>query len=571
MPPREPVPGEGRPSLQSLGLGRRPVLTLVLTVLSGALSACGGDAGGDGGAPDTDGDDRDRRILRVAYDREIDVLNAFTSQMLVDIQFSMVEGLVTTNESNTYVPVLAERIPTVENGLIVTNVDGTVDMTWELHEGVRWHDGEPFTSEDVCFTWSFVTSPGSETYNREQYVPITDCRTPDEHTVVFTWDGVYAYYAGIFEAILPEHVLGGMTTEEIVNFEPYNRGSRTLGTGPFRFAEWRAGEFIRVVRNDDYWRGSAYPAIDEIVWGFVPDNNTRLNALKAGQYDWGRIEPVQVAEVADLPGYDVHLVSTNGLMHFDVSVTTENGAALFSDERVRRALFHAIDREAIVEQLMEGHVVLAHTPINPSSPYHNPDLRRYGFDPDRARRLLDAAGWTPGPDGVRAKDGRRLAFTILNRAGSTDRIMIAQVIQAQLRDIGVTVTFETLESAAWTQRWRSGRWEAIVSAWSLPADPSLRGLYACDGANNMAGFCDAALDRALLAADRVLDFDARKPLLDDVQRLLSERAVSLPLYYNVFPEVVSERVHGYRGSGTNFGSFWNLWEWKLEDRPRGVG
>ena len=113
-----------------------------------------------GCAPATrDAPEGGRRILRVAYDREIDVLNPFTSQNLVDISFSMIEGLVTTDDHNRYVPVLAKEIPTEENGLIVRNRDGTIDMTWPLHENVRWHDGEPFTSADVCFTWEFVRSP----------------------------------------------------------------------------------------------------------------------------------------------------------------------------------------------------------------------------------------------------------------------------------------------------------------------------------------------------------------------------------------------------------------------------
>jgi len=552
-------------ALVTRALVTRALVTLAFVAFA---SACGSEPGPPGSSGGEGAQDQERRILRVAYDREIDVLNAFTSQNLVDISFSMVEGLVTTNEQNTYIPVLAKSIPTEENGLIVVREDGTIDMTWELHEGVRWHDGEPLTSADVCFTWRFVVSEASETYNREQYLPIVDCRTVGEHTVVFTWDGVYAYYAGLFEALLPEHVLGSMTTEEIVNYEPYNRGSQTIGTGPFRFAEWRAGEYIRVVRNDDYWRGTQYPAIDEIVWGFIPDNNTRLNSLKAGQYDFGRIEPVQVPEMASSDDYDVNLVSTNGLMHFDLSVTGERGRVLFGDREVRRALFQAIDRGAIANQLMEGNVVVAHTPINPSSPYHNPDVRRYDYDPDGARRMLDAAGWVQGSDGVRVKNGQRFEFVMINRAGSTDRIMIAQVIQAQLAAVGVAVTFETLESAAWTQRWRSEQWEGIVSAWSLPADPSLRGLYSCEGANNMTGQCDPELDAALLAADQVLDFETRKPLLDEAQQLLAEAAVSLPIYYNVFPEVVHKRIDGYRGSGTNFGSFWNLYEWTLGPRTR---
>lgn len=537
----------------------RPTILMALLVL--ALGACtaGSDQGGQGGAADGGG----RKVLRVAYIREIDVLNALTSQNLVDIQFSMVEGLVTTNESNTYIPVLAKEIPSEANGLVAVNDDGTVAMTWPLQEGVRWHDGEAFTSEDVCFTWRFVSSAGSQVYNRGQYLDIIECDTPDEHTVVLTWAGMRGYYAGLFEAILPEHVLGGMTTEEIVNYVPYNRGDALVGTGPFRFAEWKSGEYIRVVRNDDYWRGREYPAIDEVVWSFIPDSNTRLNALKAGQHHFGQIEPTQVDEFANTADYDVHLISQNTFMHFDLSLNTERARTLFGDREVRRALFHAIDRPAIADLLMQGTVTVADSPLNPTGPYHNPDVPSVVFDPTLASRMLDEAGWRPGADGVRTRDGQRFAFTMMNRAGTADRIAIAQVIQAQLKDVGVEVTFETLENAAWTQRWRSREWEALVSAWFLPADPAITGLYACDGSNNMTGFCDPDLDELMEDSDRFLDFEQRKRWLDDAQVMLAETARALPIYYNVVPEVVSTRVSGYRGSGTNFGSFWNLWEWTL--------
>jgi len=534
---------------------RRRLGTATLACLT--LVACARtDRGGSGSGPA-------RKILRVAYDREIDVLNPFTSQNLVDIEFSMMEGLITTDEHNTYVPVLAGEIPTEANGLVTHNADGTVDMTWPLRDNIRWHDGEPFTSADVCFTWKFVTSPNSQVYNRDQYLGITGCEAPDEHTVVFHWDGVYGYYDGLFEAILPEHVLGGMTTEQIVNYEPFNRGPAAIGTGPFKFAEWKSGEYIRVVRNDDYWRGPEYPRIDEIVWSFIPDPNTRLNAMRAGQHHYAQLLPTQVSEVRNLDGYRVYLVSSNTFLHLDLSVNTERSRRLFSAPSVREALFHAVDRRAIADKLMQGTVRVADSPINPSSPYHDPDVPTVSFDPVLARRMLADAGWLPGPDGIRARDGERFSFTMLNRAGSTDRIAVAQVIQAELRDVGVEVTFETLESAAWTQRWRSGRWEAIVSAWFLPADPSVTGLYACDGPNNMTGMCDPELDALMEASDRHLDFAARKPLLDSVQVRLARTARSLPLYYNVIPQLVSTRVGGFRPSGTNFGSFWNLWEWTL--------
>ena len=153
---------------------------------------------------------------------------------------------------------------------------------------------------------------------------------------------------------------------------------------------------------------------------------------------------------------------------------------------------------------------------------------------------------------------------ILNRAGRADHIAIAQVIQAQLKAIGVEVTFETLESAAWTQRWRSSQWQGIVSTWFLPADPSLTGLYTCAGANNMTGLCNPALDQILEASDKSLAFSDRKPLLDQAQEELAQLAFSLPIYYNVTPELVHRRVGNFKGSGTNFGSFWNLFEWTLK-------
>jgi peptide/nickel transport system substrate-binding protein len=500
----------------------------------------------------------------VAYDREIDVLNPFTSQNLVDISFSMIEGLVTTDDHNRYVPVLAKAIPTEDNGLIRRKGDGSLEMTWPLQENVRWHDGAPFTSADVCFTWRFVTSPDSETYNRDQYLGIKDCGTPDDHTVVFTWDGEYAYYSGLFEAVLPKHLLGGLTAAEIVNYEPYNRGRATVGTGPFRFAEWKTGEYIRVVRNPDYWRGSTVPQIDEIVWAFIPDSNTRLNALRRGQYHWGRVEPTQIPLVRRLPQYEVHLIDMNSVMHFDLSRSTDHGARLFDDVRVRRALFEAVDRRGIAEKLMEGTVKVADSPINPSSPYHAPNLPSHPMDLDLSRRLLDEAGWVPGGDGVREKNGERFSFALLNRAGSRDRILVAEVIQSDLKAIGVEVRFETLESAAWTQRWRKRQWEAIVSAWFLPADPGLTSQYACSGANNMTGFCDPELDELLERSDRAMSYRARRPLLDRVQERLVETARTLPLYVNVTPELVNRGIENYRGSGTNFGSFWNLYDWTLD-------
>jgi peptide/nickel transport system substrate-binding protein len=212
---------------------------------------------------------------------------------------------------------------------------------------------------------------------------------------------------------------------------------------------------------------------------------------------------------------------------------------------------------------MEGTVTLANTPINPLSPYYNPDTTVYNYDPEKAKQMLDAAGWTVGSDGIRAKDGQRFSFTILNRAGRNDRIAIAQVIQAELKEVGIEVNMETKESAAWTEQWRSGNWEAIVGGWFLTADPSVTNLYACEGGNNMTGYCDSALDEIMKAADQALDFKERKPLMDQVQAKLADDAPDLPIYFNVLPVSFSKNLVNFKGSGTNLGSFWNCYEWDL--------
>ena len=403
---------------------------------------------------------------------------------------------------------------------------------------------------------AFISDAGAAVYNQTEYLHIIDCDDSDPNTVVFTWEGPYAPYASLFDTVLPKHVLEG---QDVVTYDAYNRSP--LGTGPFKFVEWKTGEYVRVEKNENYWRGPEYPKLDGVIVQFIPDPNTRVNALKAGEYDFGQILPNQVAEVSDLEGYKVELVNTNSWLHFDFNVATDRGQALFGDKAVRQAIAHAIDRESIVNDLMEGTVELANTGITPNSPYFNEDVTVYNYDPEQAAQMLDEAGWTVGSDGIREKDGERLSFTIINRNSRPERVAIAQVIQANLKDVGVEVNFENLENAAWLERWLSKDWEAVVGGWIIPADPSLTSLYGCEASNNFTGFCSEELDAAMEASDQVLDFAERKPLVDEVQAILAEEAWALPLYYAVNPYVLREDFENFKGSGTNLGSYWNSYEW----------
>ena len=540
------------------------VIALVV-LLAMVLSACaapaaaptGGEAASSGDEQAAPAAEAGKKILRVAYGAEIDTLNALTSQNLTDIEIAMIDGLIMSNDQNSYIAVAAKEIPTLENGGIVENEDGTVSMTWNLQEDMKWQDGVDFTSEDVCFTLDFIQSEaGSAVYNQTEFMGIVDCQMPDPKTVVFVWEGPYAAYAKLFDTILPKHILEG---EDVLTFDGYNRSP--LGTGPFKFVEWKPGEYVRVERNPDYWRGAEYPKIDEIIFSFIPDPNTRLNGLKAGEYDFGEILPNQVKEVEDLEGYKVELVPANSWIHMVFNVSTDRGQTVFGDPAVRKAIFHAIDREAIIEGIMEGTVQMANSGIAPNSPYYNPDVPVYDYDPAAAAQMLEDAGWTIGADGIREKDGERLSIMIMNRNSRPERTAIAQAIQAMLKEVGVEVTFENLESGAWLEKWLSKDWEAIIGGWIIPADPSLTALYACDASNNFTGFCNPELDELMKQADETFDFAERKALMDQVQVMLAEDGRELPIYYNTRPYVMREDFQNFKGSGTNLGSFWNTYEW----------
>jgi peptide/nickel transport system substrate-binding protein len=275
----------------------------------------------------------------------------------------------------------------------------------------------------------------------------------------------------------------------------------------------------------------------------------------------GEILPAQVKEVEGLEGYKTDIVNSNIWVYFGTNVATERGQMLFGDKNVRHALSYGFDRESIAVDLMEGTVEVADTPITPSSPYHNPDVPKYPYDPEKAKQLLDEAGWTVGDDGIREKDGERFSFTMMNRMSRPERVAIAQVIQAQLKEIGVEVLFEDMENAAWIEKWLSTDWEAIVGGWIIPADPSLTALYACDASNNFTGYCFEELDEAMHASDGVFDFADRKPLMDEVQAVLQDEVPQLPIYYQPRPYVLREDFENFKGSGTNLGSFWNSYEW----------
>jgi len=251
-------------------------------------------------------------LLIVGYDREPDTLNRFSTHILEDIQTCVIEGLTTTDDAMNVVPLLAERVPTRDNGDVTIRADGGMDVVWRLRPGVRWHDGTPFTSADVKFTVAAINSPSYNPESTDGFDRIASVDTPDPLTAIVHYKEIYAPYDIQFiRGTLPRHLLEG---RDIDRAHDYNRSP--LGTGPYRVAEWKAGEYIRLERVPHYWRGDAFPKIRQLLFKFVPNTNTRINQLKSGEVHVVALVPWdKYQEVTRIPGLVVHRTAGNAYEH----------------------------------------------------------------------------------------------------------------------------------------------------------------------------------------------------------------------------------------------------------------
>ncbi len=539
-----------------LGFGSIPVPLLAQLLMLVLLAASGCGPRREVGGPSNE-------LLIVGYDREPDTLNRFSTHILEDIQTCVIEGLTTTNERMEIVPLLATEIPGIENGGVQLRSDGGMDVIWKLRPGVKWHDGVPFTSADVKFTVEAINSPAYNPESTDGFDRISSVDTPDPLTAVVHYREIYAPYANQFmRGALPKHVLEG---RDIDRAQDYNR--RPLGTGPYRVAEWKSGEYILLERVPDYWRGSAYPKIRRVMFKFIANTNTRVNQLKAGEVHVVALVPWDKhREIAGQPSIVVHKTPGNAYEHVTLN---QRRVPAFADVRVRRALIHAIDRETLTRTILDGLAPVADGPIQPLSWAYSDRITRYGYDPARSAALLDEAGWKDADgNGIRDRSGRPLSFTLITQAGFTIRENVAQALQQHFRQIGVDMRIELVDGTAISSRWFKGEFDAMLHWWQMPADPELTLFFAADrmppAGRNINYHTDHALTEVLYASDRTVNRDERTRLLQRAQLMVSDAVPEIPLYSITRLDAVPAALRNFKGNPTNTGVFWNVHEWEIQ-------
>lgn len=530
----------------------RAALSATTVVAALVITGCAGDAGRIGPS---------NALLIVGYDREPDTMNRFATHILEDIQSCVIEGLVTSDEKMNAVPVLAAEIPTLGNGGVQLRPDGTMDVIWKLRPGVRWHDGRPHTSADVKFTVDAINRGDWKPESTDGFDRISSVDTPDSLTAVVHYREVYAPYAmQFFRGTLPKHVLEG---RDIDKAGDYNRNP--MGTGPYRVAEWKTGEYILLEKAPGYWRGPGFPKIDKILFRFLSNTTTRVNQLRSGEVHAVALLPWdKIRDLRDNPAIRLNHVLGNGYEH--VTLNQKNFPP-FADVRVRQALAHAIDRETITRTILDGEVTIVNGPIQPLSWAYEPNVAVYAYDTAKAGRLLDAAGWRRGADGVRVKGGRPLTFTLITQAGYAIRENVAQAVQKQAKDVGVNVQVKLMDGTSISSVWFSGKFDALLHWWQMGPDPEMTLFFAKDrvppAGRNISYFQDDELTKILYASDRTVDQAKRRELLRLAQRRITEMAVEIPLYNTTKVDAVPTAIRNFKGNPTNAGPFWNVYEWEF--------
>ncbi len=481
-----------------------------------------------------------------------------------------IEGLLRPGPDSEPVAVLVREVPTVENGAVRLEPSGAMTVRYALREGVRWSDGAPFDAADVAFTWRAIMSDPKVT-SREGYDLIDAVDTPDEHSVVVRYRRAYPAYASRFEAILPRHLLEAAS--DAVR-EAYGR--TPLGTGPFHITEFVSGDHITAERNVHY-RESGKPLLERLVFRFVPSLEVAKAQLKAGE--------VQVA--VSVGETDVAELRQAGLQ-LDVARSPAVEALAFNlagavtgDLAMRRALLLATPKAEIVDRLLGGAARVGESEI--ALGWAAAEVPQESFDPDGARRALEAAGWKAGPDGVRARAAVRAAIRITSTTGNKLREQIEQLLVERWRVIGVEASIRNVPNAVLTGSWSSGGlrkrgdFDVVLAQLGLgttgTVDPQayLGQRHRCDAIpradNGGAGanyerFCDPRVDAALDEAGRTLDRGRRRALYAEVQRILNEQVVAIWLYERARINAYAPSVRGFVANAWDVAT-WNVQDWSL--------
>lgn len=497
---------------------------------------------------------------------------------------TFIEGSI--GEPSTLLPVLASDSASSDiNGLVYDGLlrydknlrlEGVLAESWDispdnltitfhLRKGVKWHDGQPFTSADVLFTYRLFIDPKVPTSYAEDFKQVAKVEAPDDYTFRVSYASPYA--PGLESwgaAIHPRHLLEGQD----IGKSPLARAP--IGTGPYRFVKWDAGEKLVLEANRDYFAGAPY--IQRVLYRIIPDPSTQFLELQSGGLDFMGLSPIQYARQTDTPAFRRDFNKYRYLSFGYTYLGYNLRKPLFQDQRVRQAIACAIDRQELIDGVLLGYGKVATGPYKPDTWFYNPDVPRYLFDPARSRALLAEAGWqdTDG-DGILEKAGQKLVFTIVTNQGNDLRTKSAEIIQRRLKEVGIGVQIRVVEWAAFLKEFIfTGNFDATILGWTGGPEPDQYNIWHSSKTGprelNFIHYKNAEVDELLERGRRTFDQAERKKIYDRFQVILAEEQ---PYTFLYVPEALPAVARRFRGiEPAPAGITYNFTKWFVPAREQ---
>jgi peptide/nickel transport system substrate-binding protein len=493
-------------------------------------------------------------------------------------------GLTARDSSGQSTPVLAERIPSIDDGSWRVFPDGRMETTWTLRPGALWHDGTPFTAEDLLFTARLGQDRDMPWPVEPVYRYVAGLEALDARTLKISWKEPYirADQASVgssglpFNPPFPRHLLEStyLNEKESLPNLPYWT-TEFVGSGPFQVKDFVRDSHVALIAFDRYVLGR--PKIDELEVRFIPDDNALAANILAGSVELmlgPGVSLEQGIQVRDRWPQGKMKAGPSSYINMNTQFLNPDPPIL-ADVRFRRALYMAIDRQQLVDELTFGLSEVAHSSVHPSEPeyrYVEPSIVRYPYDPRAATQAIESLGYRKGADGM-FQDATGKPLTVQVMATQDDANAKPQfAVLDYFKSIGITPDAEVVTP----QRQRDLAYRASFKSFSVQAGISssadgvsallTREMRTADinyTGRNYTRYSNPAVDALVDRYYTTIPFDERMGVLSQIIRHTTENLVWLPLYWRVLPTLMHERISGVDGTSEGSDQWWNAHQWDL--------
>jgi peptide/nickel transport system substrate-binding protein len=454
--------------------------------------------------------------------------------------------------------------------------DDSKTFTFYLRKDVTWHDGEPFTAKDVKFTFDTILNSD---VNSPRRADLADVLTPeqivvlDDYTIQFQLNQVDASFlvSKTGYGILPEHILGSLTPQEF-NTAEFNTLA-PVGTGPFMFREWVKDDHVALVKNPNYWGGE--PNIDFWYFKVVENQTVEFAQLQTGEVDYAPVTAALWEEAQQQEHLQCLAYSQFDFLFYIYQLDPAK-SPLFLDVRTRQALLYGLDRQAMVDSIAFGLADVANSTIPPISWAHNPDNEpRYGYEVDKAKQLLEEAGWKDEDgNGIReahgvqgVEDGTPFSFEIHSNAGNQEREQAMLAMQQYWAELGVEAKPTAIEwNALLAELTETYEFQMIVVGFNWDTDPDQKTMWHTNSYGsgfNMNKYSNPELDKILDDALLTVDQEKRKEYYYQMQHILAQDVPAPILYFRQGTGCWNKRLHEFKFNAIEQ-ERWNAEQWWVD-------